>query len=278
MDIGNTRIEAGAVTFALHHRYLDGGAPHTQGAGGRGNSNPTQGVCIQVAGNIGGRETELLRFDCFDGDAHYHYGPEYKNERIFMDPTTGGNSIGWTIKQLRTKLPDMLKRAGYEDLAGRLDNSLVTQKVAEVEAAAWEMSAKERNHTRHDRGDPVIEAGNIRFGLEMRTVGPDGGPAIHLMADVADNEVELIAFDCFRLNPHYHYGPRNKNERIFMDTTLVDDSLEWVLDQFKGGNIPSMIERAGYPSIASAVDTDLVATKVAELETTIKSMAKADPR
>ena len=75
MDIGNTRIEAGAVTFALHHRYLDGGAPHTQGAGGRGNSNPTQGVCIQVAGNIGGRETELLRFDCFDGDAHYHYGP-----------------------------------------------------------------------------------------------------------------------------------------------------------------------------------------------------------
>ena len=66
MDIGNTRIEAGAVTFALHHRYLDGGAPHTQGAGGRGNSNPTQGVCIQVAGNIGGKETELLRFDCFD--------------------------------------------------------------------------------------------------------------------------------------------------------------------------------------------------------------------
>ncbi len=98
------------------------------------------------------------------------------------------------------------------------------------------------------------------------------------MADVADNEVELIAFDCFRMNPHYHYGPRNKNERIFMDTTLVDDSLEWVLDQFKGGNIPSMIERAGYPSIASAVDTSLVATKVGELETTIKAMAKTDPR
>ena len=48
----------------------------------------------------------------------------------------------------------------------------------------------------------------------MRTVGPDGGPAIHLMADVADNEVELIAFDCFRLNPHYHYGPRNKTDLL----------------------------------------------------------------
>ena len=75
-----------------------------------------------------------------------------------------------------------------------------------MEAAAWEMSSKERNHTRHDRGDPVIEAGNIRFGLEVRTVGPDGGPAIHLMADVADNEVELIAFDCFRLIPTIFTG------------------------------------------------------------------------
>ena len=47
-----------------------------------------------------------------------------------------------------------------------------------------------------------------------------------MMADVTDQEIELIAFDCFPLNPHYHYGPRNKNERIFIDTTLVDDSQE----------------------------------------------------
>ncbi len=37
-----------------------------------------------------------------------------------------------------------------------------------------------------------------------------------------------------------------------------------------GGNLPSMIERAGYPSIVAEVDTGLLATKVAELETTIK--------
>jgi hypothetical protein len=47
--------------------------------------------------------------------------------------------------------------------------------------------------------------------------------SIHLLADVADQEIELIAFDCFRVNPHYHYGPRHKNERIFLDTTLVPD-------------------------------------------------------
>jgi hypothetical protein len=98
------------------------------------------------------------------------------------------------------------------------------------------------------------------------------------MADVADREIELIAFDCFRINPHYHYGPRYRNERIFMDTTLVPDSLEWVLDQFKEGKLPKMIEHAGYPTIAAAVDTDLLAHKVLEVESTIKDMAKADPR
>ena len=30
MEIGKTRIEAGAVDFALHFRYLDGGAPEPQ--------------------------------------------------------------------------------------------------------------------------------------------------------------------------------------------------------------------------------------------------------
>ena len=136
MDIGTTRIEAGAVTFALHHRYLDGGAPHSQGFGGRGGGNATQGVCIQVAGTIDDKETELLCFDCFDTDPHYHYGPENKNERILLDPTVTGNTIGWTVKQLKLKLPDMIERAGYKDLADQLDYNLVAQKLREVEAAA----------------------------------------------------------------------------------------------------------------------------------------------
>ncbi|HXH11785.1 MAG TPA: hypothetical protein VNP04_18730 [Alphaproteobacteria bacterium] len=275
MEIGKTRIQAGPITFALQHRYLDGGAPHTQGAGGAGGGHADQGVCIQVVGQVGGKETELLRFDCFDHNPHYHYGPENKNVRIMLDPTLTGNPIGWTIKQLGTKLPEMLTRAGYAELAGQIDTKLVAQKLAEVETAARQMAAKERHYTRHNRGNPVIEAGNIRFGLEMRTVGPDGGPAIHVLADVADQEIELIAFDCFRVNPHYHYGPRNTNERIFMDTTLFSDSLQETLDWLKSGKLPAMIARAGYPDIAAAVDRDLVAAKLPEVESTLREMAKA---
>jgi hypothetical protein len=95
---------------------------------------------------------------------------------------------------------------------------------------------------------------------------------------VAGQEIELLAFDCFRVNPHYHYGPRYKNERIFIDKTVVPDSLAWTLDLFKSGKLPAMLKRAGYPTIAAALDEDLVADKVREVESTLKAMAEAASR
>lgn len=41
MEIGKHRINAGVVSFALQHRYVDGGSPHTQGRGGKGGQHPT---------------------------------------------------------------------------------------------------------------------------------------------------------------------------------------------------------------------------------------------
>ncbi|HXH12414.1 MAG TPA: hypothetical protein VNP04_21930 [Alphaproteobacteria bacterium] len=278
MDIGNTRIACGAIYFALQYRYLDGGAPHTQGAGGRGGTDADQGVCIQVVGDVGGKETELLRFDCFDNHPHYHYGPENGNVRIMLDPTVTGNPLRWTMTQLRSKLPAMLARAGYAELATQIDPYLLTQKLAEVEAKACEMALKERNTVRHNRGTEVIEAGNIRFGLEMRSVGQDGGIAIHVLGDVAKQEVELLAFDCFRINPHYHYGPMAKNERIFWDTTLVPDSFRWTIDQFKCGKLAAMLERAGYPTIAAALDEALIAAKLPEVEARAQEMLQMSGR
>jgi hypothetical protein len=272
MDIGKTKITCGPICFALQYRCLDGGAPHRQGAGGVGGSNADQGVCIQVVGNVSGKETELLRFDCFDQHPHYHYGPENKNVRIMLDPTVTGNPVGWTMQQLRSKLPAMLTRAGYGELATQLNPQMVSQKLAEVEARARDMTLVERNTVTHNRGTQVVEAGNIRFGLEMRTVGQDGGMAIHVLGDVAGQEIELLAFDCFRTYPHYHYGPRSKNERIFWDTTLVPNALAWTLDQFKSGKLPAMLERAGYPTIAAALDEGLIAARLPEVEARTQAM------
>jgi hypothetical protein len=188
------------------------------------------------------------------------------------------------MKQLETNLTTMLRHCGHEELAGKLDAEMkggpgraaMKRKLDEVATVAREKVAKEKSNSRHNRGTTVIEAGNIKFGLEMRQqASGDGGIAIHLLSDVADQEIELIAFDCFRGAPHYHYGSRNNNERIFWDKALVPDPLQWCLDQFNAGKLPAMIRRAGYPSVASAVDANLVAATLPKVETEAKAMIAA---
>jgi hypothetical protein len=256
MHPGDTQIKAGAVTFTLQYRAL----------------MPDQGVCIQVIGNVARKKTELLRFDCFDQRPHYHYDPGQKNERFDLDQTTAGNPIGWTLRQLRTCLPAMLTRAGYEKIAKRLDPEVLAATLDEVEEMARHMALTQRRTVTHNRGDVVIEAGNIRFGLEFRELRIGRGLAIHVLSDVAGQEIEILAFDCFEQGAHYHYGPRNQDIRIYWDDTVVPDPLRWTLDQFKAGKLPAMIERAGYPSIASALDTGLIA---ATLEKKVEPQALA---
>lgn len=261
---GRARIEAGSIKFIVQHEVWDGNIQ----------DHGDQGVAILVAGQVDGKETTLLRFNCFDIERSYVYAPEGKNKLCRMDPTVDGNPIGWTIKQLRDNLPKMINEAGYESIARQVDSKAVGQKLAEVESTAREMFATARSTVKHNRGTDIFEAGNIRFGLEMRQQRTgDGGLAIHVLADLLGTpgkeyteETELLAFDCFREAPHYHYGPRNKNYRIFWDKTLVPDTLEWTLQQFKDGKLAAMIERAGYPGVAADLDQDLIASVIPAME------------
>jgi hypothetical protein len=257
------RFAAGPVTFTVRHELWDGNI----------HDHADQGVIIAVAAEIGGKETTLLRFNCFDIERSYVYGPENPEKRdgvgrlYRMDPIADGNPIGWTIRTLEKKLPKMLERAGYKEVAAAIDAAEVRRVLPEVEACARELFAAERNTVKHNRGTHVFEAGNIRFGLEMRRQqGGDGGLAVHVLADIGGatrnsyvEETEILAFDCFWRAPHYHYGPRNKNHRIYWDTTLVEDPLGWVFEQFESGKLAAMIERAGYPGVAADLDLEKIA-------------------
>ena len=64
----------------------------------------------------------------------------------------------------------------------------------------------------------------------------DGGLAILVLADIGGTpgkkyteETDLLAFDHSWNGAHYHYGPRQKNHRIYWDRTLVEDPLAWTL-------------------------------------------------
>ncbi len=251
---GRAKFEAGPVTFIVQHELWDGNVQ----------DHSDQGVAVLVAKQDD--ETTLLRFNCFDIEKSYIYGPEKENKKFRMDHTTDGNPINWTIQQIRNNLSIMLETAGYEEIAKAVDTKQVGQVLGDVESTARELYMTGRNTVKHNRGTDIFEVGNIRFGLEMRRqTGGDGGLAIHVLADLAGTpgrtfmeETELLAFDCFRDSPHYHYGPRNKNHRIFWDKTLVPDPLDWTLSQFNSGKLAAMIQRAGYPGVAADLDNRVI--------------------
>ncbi|MEC9279896.1 MAG: hypothetical protein VX947_03275 [Chloroflexota bacterium] len=265
---GRARFEAGPVTFIVQHELWDGNVQ----------DHSDQGVAVLVAKS--GDETTLLRFNCFDIEKSYIYGPEKENKLFRMDHTTDGNPINWTVQQIRNNLPIMLETAGYSDIAKTVDAKQVEGVLGDVEAHAREMYATGRNTVKHHRGTDIFEVGNIRFGLEMRRqASGDGGLAIHVLADLAGTpgrhyteETELLAFDCFRDAPHYHYGPRNKNHRIFFDKALVPDTLGWTLKQFKSRKLAAMIDRAGYPGVAADLDQDLLDSLIPSIEKRAREM------
>jgi hypothetical protein len=267
------KFTAGPLSFVVKHELWDENIQ----------DHADQGVSICVTADVAGRPTTLLRFNCFDIEKSYDYGPENRELSVAgpemlggamltnhfqMDPIACGNPIGWTIKTLGSKLDRMLDRAGYPAIAKAADYDAVRQVLPEVEACARHLFATKRNTVKHNRGTHIFEAGAIRFGLEMRRLPMgDGGLAIHVLADIGGTpgkayteETELLAFDHFWNGAHYHYGPRNKNHRIYWDRTLVENPLAWTLEQFEKGKLPAMIERAGYPGVAAALDTDLIAS------------------
>jgi hypothetical protein len=271
MTPASQKFTAAPLTFIVRHELWDGNI----------HDHADQGVSIAVMADVAGKETTLLRFNCFDQEKSYIYGPENSDldglpatpdgamgQLYRMDPIADGNPIGWAIKTLQTKLPKMLERAGYPRLAAATDLAEVGQVLPQVEACARELFAAKRNTVKHNRGTDIFEAGNIRFGLEMRRqAGGDGGLAVHVLADIGGStgksyveETEILAFDCFWQAPHYHYGPRNKNHRIFWDKTLVEDPLGWVFEQFENRKLGAMIERAGYPGIAADLDLEKIAS------------------
>src|SRR5262245_17425678 len=141
-----TTFAAGDVCFVVQHELWDGNV----------DDHSDQGVAILVTGQAGGKETTLLQFNCFDVERSYVYGPETVHKLCRMDPTVDGNPIGWSVKQLKRKLPDMLRAAGYEGLANKVDVQTVSHALAEVETAARALFAASRNTVKHNRGTDIF--------------------------------------------------------------------------------------------------------------------------
>jgi hypothetical protein len=99
------------------------------------------GVSLHVFGGLGAQAREYLRFDCFIEEPHYHYvgWARKTNEVLQIDPVADGDPLAWALERIRTRLPQMLVRAGAGDIAAQVDPLLVEAVLPRVLEAAYRL-------------------------------------------------------------------------------------------------------------------------------------------
>jgi len=110
-----------------------------------------------------------------------------------------------------------------------------------------------------------IAVGPLRITVEHRRTPEDEGPAVRVFGTVGDREKQVLRFDCFVNEPHYHYDPDGKNELHHMRDEGIDDSVEWTLHRLER-NLAEMIRRAGFGSLADRVDARQVAEQLPAIQ------------
>lgn len=77
----------------------------------------------------------ILRFDCFYKNPHYHIGASGGESAAYKMKDEGvEDSVRWTLEQFKTRFPAMVKQAGYEEIAGRIDQQAIADQLTRLES------------------------------------------------------------------------------------------------------------------------------------------------
>lgn len=148
-------FSAGSIRIGVEYRVLNDAAvaairatlEGAQGSEtGRLENLDDSGVSLHVFGGIGDAAREYLRFDCFVEEPHYHYvGWTHKsNEVLQIDAVADGDPLTWALERIRTRLPQMLVRAGAADIAAQVDPAAIEAVLPRVIEAAYRLRYRAR--------------------------------------------------------------------------------------------------------------------------------------
>ncbi|HEU4479614.1 MAG TPA: hypothetical protein VFR80_13940 [Pyrinomonadaceae bacterium] len=114
-------IEQAGMRMTVAHRHGLGGSD--------------EGLTFDVT--TAGRESEgkrILRFDCFYKNPHYHVGASGgENAAHKMKDEGIEDPVRWTLEQLKTRFPAMVKQAGYEEIAEKIDQQAIADQLTRLE-------------------------------------------------------------------------------------------------------------------------------------------------
>jgi len=93
-----------------------------------------EGPIISVVGHVGDHETRLLEFYCYQNDPRYVYAPGKRDEVHHAKDEGIEDMVEWTKHRLVKNLPDMLRRAGFGELADQIDAAEVARRLESLES------------------------------------------------------------------------------------------------------------------------------------------------
>ena len=103
---------------------------HRSGLGGN-----DEGLTFDVT-TVGPEDAgkRILRFDCFYKNPHYHVGASGGESAAYKMKDEGiEDPVRWTLEQLKTRFPAMVKQAGYEQIAETIDQRVVADRLTQLE-------------------------------------------------------------------------------------------------------------------------------------------------
>ena len=240
-------IEVGGLCFNVRYSRL----------------NTDRGPSLRIYGEVEGKPVQLLRFDCFEHDPHYHYDPDGKNNQLRLDTTKVSDPIAWAMDHLQGNIAPLVRVAGYGALANQMDEGVLTAALPTVEKAMRDSIPVEK---------PGMETSGLRFAVDYRTTSTDRGPSLQILGEVDGRSVQVLRFDCFEHEPHFHYDPQGKNNRIFLNTARVSDPIAWAMDYLRG-NVTSLVRIAGYGGLADQLDEAALTAALPGIEQTLRDCA-----
>ena len=103
---------------------------HRQGLGGS-----DEGLTFDIT-TAGPEEAgkRILRFDCFYKNPHYHVGASGGESAAYKMKDEGiEDPVRWTLEQLKTRFPGMVRQAGYEEIAETIGQQAITDQLTRLE-------------------------------------------------------------------------------------------------------------------------------------------------
>ena len=120
----------------------------------------------------------------------------------------------------------------------------------------------------------VLPLGGLEVEVLRREVGQDDGTSIEFFADVAGERTQVLRFDVFRLDPHYHMPPAAPGQ-LAIDKA-VGDPMEWALACTRD-RLPEMIRTAGFADLADKLDPQLLRAGASRVREMVAQAPAPDP-